>query len=322
MGIRRIIYAAILAASVFFYILYPFWFAWYLFLLILLILPFDFLISLPGMLTRHISLSSPKFLECGEGGIVVLTTHQITRNGTRYPCRCVKLWMNIIGDDFNIWRRYVVGANEGSRFEITIDTTCTGLTTFKIKRIWAVSLIGLFCLPAQAVMHSSVLILPPPEKPPQTVTLPRGIILRPKPGGGFAEDYDLRPYRLGDPIRSVHWKVSAKFDSLIIREPLIPPAHSRLVQINLWKGARERDTILSHLRWICAYLLKWDLAHYIRLGENGPIAEVNDNNDLLEYLFSVLDGADNIPAPQNIPLRFAWVFRVDIASAQDKEKES
>ena len=322
MGIRRIIYAVILAFSAFFYILYPLWFAWYLFLLILLILPFDFLVSLPGMLTRHITLSSPQILERGDGGIVVLTTHQAVRKGKRFPCKCVKLWMNITGDDFNVWRRYVLAANDGSRFEITIDTKRTGLTTFKINRIWTVSLLGLFCLPSQVAMRSSVLILPPPQRPPNTVILPRGIILRPKPGGGFAEDYDLRPYRLGDPIRSVHWKVSAKFDSLIIREPLVPPPHSRLVQISLWKGAMERDTILSRLRWVCDYLLKWELAHYIRLGENGPIAEIDSNMDLLKYLYLVLDGADDdIPTPQTIPLRFAWVLRIDATASQEKKRE-
>ena len=129
----------------------------------------------------------------------------------------------------------------------------------------------------------------------------------------------MRPYRPGDPARSIHWKVSAKFDSLIIREPLVPPAHSRLLQVAVWNGAEQRDIILSRLRWICDYLLKWDLAHYIRLGENGPIAEIDTNSDLLEYLFLVLDGDfEDIHTPQTLPLRFAWIFRVD-ASGTDEE---
>jgi len=317
MGIHRIIYAVILAGSAFFYILYPLWFAWYVFLLVLLILPFDFLVSLPGMLTRRVSLSSPRILEQGDDGIVVLTTQQLMRKGMRFPCRCVKFWVNITADDFNVWRRYVLGANDGSRFEISIDTARTGLTVFNIKRIWAVSLLGLFCLPSQAVMRSSVLVLPPPKRPPSTVALPRGIVLRPKPGGGFAEDYDLRPYRLGDPIRSVHWKVSAKFDALIIREPLVPPAHSRLLQITPWRTSHECDIILSRLRWICDHLLKWELAHYIRLGEDGPIAEIDSNNDLFEYLYLVLnDDIDDIPIPQTVPRRFAWVYRIDAAHSK------
>ena len=308
MGIRRIVYAIALAGSIFFFVLYPLWFAWYLLLLMLLLLPFDLLISLPGMLSRSISLSSPKILETGEDGIVVLTTHQ--KSG--FPARCVKIWLKISGDDFTIWRRFVFSADEGGRYEVSIDTARTGVTVFESKRIWTVSILGLVCLPKNLDLRTSVLVLPPPAKPPHTVALPRGIVLRPKPGGGFAEDYDLRPYRLGDPIRAVHWKVSAKFDALIIREPLVPPSHSRLLHAVQWNGAKERDLILSRLRWVSDYLLKWDLAYYIRLGENGPIAEVTCNADLLNYLYLVLDGAlDDIPTPPTIPIRFAWVFKVD-----------
>ncbi|MCL2392705.1 MAG: DUF58 domain-containing protein [Oscillospiraceae bacterium] len=288
--------------------LYPFWFSWYFFLLVLLLAPFDLLISLPGMLTRHVSLSLPKTLEMGEGGVVVLTTHQ----KSAFPARCVKIWLRITGDSFTVWRRFILNAEEGERYEIKIDTSRTGITAFESTRSWTVSLIGLFCLPSNLLIRGSVLIMPPPQKPPHTVALPRGIILKPKPGGGFSEDYDLRPYRLGDPIRAVHWKVSAKFDSLIIREPLVPPAHSRLIHAAKWNSPSERDNVLSRLRWVSDYLLKWNMPFYIRLGEDGPIAEIDSNADLMEYLHLVLDGAAHeLRAPSTVPIRFAWVFRVD-----------
>ncbi|MCL2365418.1 MAG: DUF58 domain-containing protein [Oscillospiraceae bacterium] len=308
MGITRIIYAFALACSAIFYILYPFWFAWYLFLLILLLLPFDFLISLPGMLTRSVTLSSPRILERGADGVVALNVHQ----RAKFPARCVKLWLKVSGDDFSMWRRFVFGAQEGDQYEITIDTTRTGVTFFETKRLWVVSLIGLFCLPHNITIKSCVLVLPAPQKPSHTIALPRGIILKPKLGGGFAEDYDLRPYRLGDPIRSVHWKVSAKFDALIIREPLVPPAHSRLLHVRQWNDSDERDLILSRLRWVSDYLLKWELAYYVRLGQDGPVAEITSHADLLDYLYLVLSGAAHeIRTPAAVPMRFAWVFRID-----------
>jgi hypothetical protein len=186
------------------------------------------------------------------------------------------------------------------------------VTAFESKRVWTVSLIGLFCIPASVNCKAKVLVLPAPAKPPHTVALPRGVILRPKPGGGFSEDYDLRPYRKGDPIRSVHWKVSAKFTSLIIREPLVPPAHSRLLHAVQWGKARERDLILGRLRWVSDYLLKWELPYFVRLGDGGPIAEITRSDDLLEYLYLVLGGtADALPTPATIPVRFAWVFQID-----------
>jgi len=319
MGMRRIIYATALAVSAFFFVLYPFWFSEYLFLLLLLLLPFDLIVSLPGMLTRQIMLTSPRVLERGDDGALVITTLQ----KKSFPARCVKLWLKVSGDDFTTWRRFVCSAENGGRYEVTIDTTRSGVTVFETKRIWTVSLIGLFCVPTTVNCRASVLVLPPPIKPPHTVALPRGVILRPKPGGGFSEDYDMRPYRKGDPIRSVHWKVSAKFDSLIIREPLVPPAHSRLLHAVQWTGAKERDLILGRLRWISDYLLKWELAYFVRLGDDGPVAEVVKASDLLEYLYLVLGGtADALPTPQTVPVRFAWVFRVDGASPSGAEANS
>lgn len=32
--------------------------------------------------------------------------------------------------------------------------------------------------------------------------------------------YDLRPYRVGDPLKQIHWKLTAKVDELTVREPL------------------------------------------------------------------------------------------------------
>jgi len=304
---RRIIYAVVLAGAALFFVLYPFWFSWYFLVLTMMIVPLDLLISLPGMLSRRVVLSVPKILEMGEPGTLVI----VTMKDKPFPAKCIKAWLKVSGEGFSTRKRYIVGAERDSRYEIAIDTTRTGITKFESKRIWTVSLIGLFCLPTDVNCRSSVLVLPPPQKPPNTVTLPRGVILRPKPGGGFSEDYDMRPYREGDPIRSVHWKVSAKFDSLIIREPLIPPAHSRLLHAAQWKGAKERDLILGHLRWISAYLLKWELPFFVKLGDDGPVAEVTKNEDLLNYLFLVLSGMTDALPHAAVPVRFAWVFRIN-----------
>ena len=312
---RRIIYSFALAGVAVFAVLYPFWFSWYLFVLMITLAGFDFLFSLPGMLKRKIVFSAPKVLKHNEDGTIVITT--ITEK--RYPARCIKALLKVSGDGFKIRRRFILSPEHGSRFEVAVDTSRSGVTIFNTGHIWTVSIIGLFCLPVKVNCKAAVLILPEPVKPPHTVALPRGVILRPKPGGGFSEDYDLRSYRKGDPIRSVHWKVSAKFDSLIIREALVPPAHSRLIHVEFWNGAKERDLILGRLLWVSAFLLKWDLPHYVRLGGGGPITEILKTEDLYDYLYFVLGGTEkSIPTPADMPVRFAWLFRIDAGGGQQQ----
>jgi len=285
--------------------------------LVLLLIPFDLIISLPGMLNKGVIMSAPTVLEQGADGVLTLTVIH-TKS---FPVRCVKVRLQVTGDDFSAKCRLRCGADPDSRREVTIDTTHSGVTTFEIKRLWTISLIGLLSLPISTERKVSVLVLPPPVKPANTVALPRGILLRPKPGGGFSEEHDMRTYRPGDPVRSIHWKVSAKFDSLIIREPLVPPPHSRLVRITPWEGASARDLTLGRLRWISDYLLKWEMAFYVKFGDDGAIAEIKKDSDLIDYLRSIPDNttADLTPADA-IPARFTWVLRVD-AGAEIKDNE-
>ena len=309
---RRIIYIFSLACAASFYVLYPYWFSGYLFAVMVLVVPFDFIISLPGMISRRVALAAPGMLEQGAEGKLVITTHQ----SKPYPAMCIKFWLREKNDDNTTGRNVVCDAERGSVRELMIDTSRSGVTIFELKRISTVSLIGLFSIPVTINRRVSVLILPAPVRPPHVAALPRGVIFRPKPGGGFSEDYDLRPYRQGDQIRSIHWKISAKLDSLIVREPLVPPPHSRLVHAADWSGSGGRDLILGRLRWISDYLLKWEMPYYLKHGENGPIAEITHAEDLIDYIYRILDGSTQpLPTPASLPARFAWVFSVDARKA-------
>ena len=292
-----------------FYVLYPFWISQYFVVVVLLLMPFDLLVSMPGMLTKRISLSAPKSLEMGESGRLVVVTHR----GKPFPSGWIRTRLVTICDDFTSKTRIMCSPEDGSRYETAIDTSHCGVTVFRVKRLRATSIMGLFSLIITVDASAKVLILPAPKKPKHIVSLPRGVMLIAKPGGGFSEESDLRPYRKGDPVRSIHWKLSAKHDSIIIREPMVPPQHSRLVRIAKWSGARERDIILGRLRWVSGYLLKWDLPYCVKLGDDGPIAEITCDMELIDYLCGVLGSEGHFaPAPCPLPpVSFSWVLHID-----------
>jgi len=288
--------------------------SWYLLVLILLLLPFDLIISLPGMFTKTVLLSAPYILEKDAHGVLTITTvHKKS-----FPVRYIAVKLLVTGDDFIVKHRVLCTAEQNGKSEVTIDTSQTGVTVFEVHRIMAISLIGLFSLNVKTRNKVSVLVLPTPGKPIKTIALPRGLVLRPKPGGGYSEEHEMRNYRQGDPIRSIHWKISAKYDSLIIREPLIPPHHSRLVHIMLWDSAAGRDLILGRLRWISGYLLKWEMPYYVKYGDEKAIAEVKQEKDLLEFLRNVLDRSEKVKmASDPVPARFTWVYHIN-ANAEAK----
>jgi len=304
----RAVYTVALTWAVLFAILYPLWFSSYLLVSLLLLALLDLIISLPGMLSKQISLTAPEILEKNEDAVLVFSVF----SENKYPAKCVKFRMHGACEDATHKQRIMISSEMSNRYEVKVDTSHSGVFVYEIKRIWTVSLLGLFCVPAKFRRRVSILVLPPPIESPNIEDLPHDVILHAKPGGGFSDDHDLRPFRLGDTMRSVHWKVSAKLDSLVIREPLAPLTHSRLIHVLKWSGARERDLILGRLRWVSGYLLKWSLKHYVSLDITGTYAEIAQISDLYDYLHLTLDGmSDTARYHLSVPVRFVWVLQID-----------
>ena len=312
MGTHRILYQVILVFSVIFYVIYPRWFSWYFIVLVLLIMPFDLIVSLPGMLRRGVLMTAPKTLKQGaKGTLTVITTQKKS-----YPAGRIKIRLLEKSEGINCVHRLKCGSEPDSRYEMAIDTSRSGYTSFYVRRIWVTSLLGLFSLPVAARCRSGVLVMPSPVKPQRMLSLPRISVLRAEQSGIFSEEHDLRPFRPGDPLKSVHWKLSAKHDSLIVREPLLPPPHSRLIHISGWKGARERNLILGRLVWVSDYLLGRDLHYFVRLGDKGPVVEITHKGQLLDYLYRRLDDrASMLAGTANPHLKFTWVYKIDAKEA-------
>jgi len=311
MIVNRVIYILTLVCALIFYTFYPPWFSWYLLVLVLLLLPLDLLISLPGLMSKRLIMSVPYFLEKDEPAAGRLSAYHLKS----FPVRCIYAKVHITGDGFFRKVKLKCTAQQGNFTELKIDTSQSGVTVFEVKKASVISLLGIFSLPLRQKTRQAVLILPKPVKPKNSVSLQQGINLRPKPGGGFSEEHDLREYRQGDPVRSIHWKVSAKFDTLIIREPLELPPHSRLVHIMPWKNAAERDLILGCLRWVCEYLLKRKMPFYARYGDELEITEIKHESEMAAYLHYVLDKTvHRFAVPEQVPTRFSWIYRIDAGS--------
>jgi len=276
--------------------------------ILLLLALFDIILSMPGALFSQIIFSASEIYEQGEDAALVFTV----QNKKQFSVNRIKIRVKSSCENIINKQCSVIKHKNENRYEMKIDSSRSGVTVYEAKRIWIVSFLGLFCFPLKFELRMPILILPTSIKPPNTVALPQGTQLRPKPGGGFSDEHDLRPFRYGDTIRSVHWKVSAKLDSLIIREPLTPLSHSRLLNVAKWNGHEERDLVLGRLRWVSEYLSKWSLPHYVVLEACGTCAEIIRSSDLHDYLYLALDNeADNaryhIPAPNGIE----WIYRID-----------
>jgi hypothetical protein len=82
---------------------------------------------------------------------------------------------------------------------------------------------------------------------------------KPKPGGGFAENHEIRLYRPGDKMNQIHWKLSSKMNKLMVREAMEPVQDRVLVEMILRGTPEELDRKFGRLLWTGNYLLEQGL---------------------------------------------------------------
>ena len=201
----------------------------------------------------------------------------------------------------------------GEALTLPMDTGHCGALECRAVSLRALDWLGLFPIPVPLPEAARGLVLPvpaPEAELPSPVPSDSGAGAVPPTVGrdGLSQDYELRDYRPGDPIRAIHWKLSSKRDSLIVREP--PPAALRAAVTLDWAGGPHRLDRMAGL--LCAAsedLLRRGVPHRVGWRDAGgqPCwAEVSSPDGLdrcLERLLSAPAAKEpGPPLPPGAPL--------------------
>ena len=116
-------------------------------------------------------------------------------------------------------------------------------------------------------------------------------MLKPKYGGGFSEEHDLREYRPGDTVNSIHWKLSSKTDKVIVREPL-ENANKDVFLVLSRIGKEDRG--LEILYWLSLELCQREIPHILVAD---TLYEVNGESDTVDALSAMLAKPMDKPCP-------------------------
>ena len=136
----------------------------------------------------------------------------------------------------------------------------------RVRLLWTEirDLLGLFAWRRKSALKAGCTVLPSvkaPSAPPDLETvLSTSVTLKPKYGGGYSEEHDLREYRPGDTVNSIHWKLSSKTDQVIVREPLVN-ANTEIFLVLSRVGLEDRG--LEVLYWLSLELCRMEQAHTI-----------------------------------------------------------
>lgn len=250
---HRVWYLAALAGCGIFYIAYGEWFSWVALLIVLGLPWLSLLLSLPAIVSFRTRPGGAETLTVGEEGDLWLL------GSSRFPLPPFrgKLYLH----------PYMTGQRSRFRPASGIPTGHCGGFRVTVEKARVCDYLGLFAFPVTNREEKNLLVRPVPLAVPEPPDLKRFIARawRPKPGGGFAENHELRLYRPGDSLNQVHWKLSAKTGKLTIREPMEPRRGLVLLTMTLRGTPEELDRKLGRLLWLGGYLLERDVAFELRV---------------------------------------------------------
>lgn len=167
-----------------------------------------------------------------------------------------------------------------------------GAITITLKKSFIYDYLGLFRFPMGRKERTTLLVLPESVPVTDLPSLKKYLAAnwKPKPGGGFSENYDLREYRPGDDLRQIHWKLAAKTGKTILREPTIP-IRGKLVLSMVIKGTPEElDRKFGKLVYLSSYFLPMDLSFEIHCGTGSEVRcfSVRTEQDFKQALLQLL----------------------------------
>ena len=298
MAARRILYAVLVGMAVLFQIFFRFYLSTFMLVLILVLPILSLLLALPGWMGSMASAVPEASLVTvgGSARFRIILYHSSFLPLIRPRVRLG--WTNQLTGESGESKLTLTARKPA---ELTVPAAHCGRLVCRVEGAACCDLLGLFPLPIRKGPERAVLILPVhlelEGKEELAAGENAGTVLRPRPGGGPGEDYDLREYRVGDPLRSVHWKLSSKKDELVVRETLEPQQAAIVVTYDHFGPPEDLDRTFAQLWALSHWLLQQDRPHHIQWAS--PLTGVAEDRavDSPNALLACLDGAFSTPAP-------------------------
>ena len=167
------------------------------------------------------------------------------------------------------------------------DTSRLGTVSYRIRSARACDYLGIFAVPIRRSGAVSITVMPDPERPvpePELVE-PSDRILKPKPQG-FSEEHELRPYREGDAINLIHWKLSEKYDETIVREPQLLVRKNIILSVDLPKDYAELQSVMDQLHYLSDRLCDHGIPYLLHFGMQSVM--IRSNGEFERFLKTVL----------------------------------
>lgn len=185
-------------------------------------------------------------------------------------------------------------ADREEEYEVASSNRLCGAIKISCEQIWVLDILNLFKVRAGKCRETRSIVYP--RKLNLLVGLSRTTVGAPKSeglmqnrkGNDPSEMFDIREYVPGDDIRSIHWKLSSKTDSLILRQAS-DPSHYNVVllpdfglDVAVYPEAAEINTAIAAMYAVGEQLAMKQVAFCMALPSNDGLemCQIENKRDL------------------------------------------
>jgi uncharacterized protein (DUF58 family) len=290
------IYSVSLISTFVFFLCYKMWVSWIMLVAVLSVPVLSLLMCLLASRTMKLKTECPTNVLIGDPASVMVTTGGIAS----YFSFC-KLKMTVTDRMAGTTVKHVFMIHDTGRSKIPVNTSHCGSYSYRFTWLTVYDLFGLFFTKTDITKTHEIYVKPVPVMPeimPDMYGFKAKNLRKSKQPG--AEIYDIREYQIGDPLRSIHWKMSAKKDTLLVKEPLEEyGGHSRVL-LKLTDDREKLDLHLGQIIFTSRFYIDHETAHRIRVipPDNSEVAfDIESEVDLERAMANILRMRIPDPAP-------------------------
>lgn len=280
-----LVYLVLVAGVVVFRLSYIGWFGPYAVAAVIALPLLLLLLSLPSMLRLRLRLNAKPWVYRGDQGLLEL---HFSGRGIM-PVSAVVVKTELINRFTGelIRKNFLFSSVVGGGRSIALPTGLCGMLTCRVLSYECRDALGLFKIRRRCDSAMNIAVVPrPADELDMEIfsALNAKQRLKPKYGGGYSEEHDLREYRPGDTVNSIHWKLSSKTDKVIVREPLVRENDNIYLVLT---AAGTHDEGLERLYRLSLELCRMELNHYIIADKVYPVGNESETLEALRSLLSV-----------------------------------
>lgn len=293
MAARRTIYLVLLAATAALHLVYGQYVTHYMVIFLLCVPLISLIASIPSALGAEVSLKGGGEVCRGGKGSVLMTFE----SSAHFPPEAWRITVDsrneFTGSEYGRQKIRITGETSGEK-EFSPETSKLGLVNYRIKRAFVFDHLGLIPIPVKKSGAAGVTVVPISEEPLPEPDLDADSTLSFMPKQqGFSEEHELRPYRAGDQLNLIHWKLSRKCGALILREPQQAVRKDIVIVIEPSSDYEPHRSVLEQLCYLNDILNEKKIPYMLQYGHKTyTINCLDDYRDfIIEALASPMRGA-------------------------------